>query len=125
MKESACMKTFTDLKAWQVGMDLVEEVFGLSCKFPKSELYGLTQQIRRSSMSVVSNIAEGFGRYTYPDKANRYTIARGECTEVLTQIIVAARLKFITEKEAERALQLSNEVGRMLSGLITSCKNRS
>ena len=76
-------------------------------------------------MSIVSNIGEGFGRFTFPDKANKYTIARGECAEAETQIHIAIALKFVTAEEASKALQMSREVGRMLSGLISSCHQRS
>ena len=75
------MDSYTDLDAWKVGMDLVDEVYEITKKFPPTETYGMTAQMRKSSASILANIAEGFGRYTYPDKANKYTIARGECSE--------------------------------------------
>ncbi|MBI3332097.1 four helix bundle protein, partial [Candidatus Peregrinibacteria bacterium] len=75
--------------------------------------------VRKAANSVVANIAEGFGRSTSPDKSNKYTIARGECTEVHAFILIAVRLGFTTQEDAARAVLLSTEVGRMLSGLIS------
>ena len=119
------MQSFTDLKMWQAGMELVHESYNLSKKFPPTEIYGLTQQLHRSTNSILANIAEGFGRFTFADKANKYTIARGECTETETHLLIAIALKFVTDDEAARALQLTREVGRMLSGLIAACRKRS
>ncbi len=119
------MKSFTDLKVWQKGMELMAAAYELSKKFPRSECYGLTQQLHDSTRSVVSNIAEGFGRFTFPDKANRYTIARGECAESESHILMAITLKYVTAEEASRCLGMAREVGRMLSGLISACRSRS
>jgi four helix bundle protein len=86
------MKSYKDLEVWQVAMDLVEEIYKLTSAFPKEEQYGLTSQVRRASTSIVANIAEGFGRFTFPDKAHTYTIVRGECTEVEAYLLVAIRV---------------------------------
>ncbi len=119
------MKSFTDLEAWKVGMNLVEEIYQLTTNFPQSEKYGLISQLRRASSSVVANIAEGFGRYSYAEKAQKYVIARGECTEVTAFVLVAIRVKYAKRKEVEHALQLADHVGKLLSGLIRSCRSRS
>ncbi|MDD3896316.1 MAG: four helix bundle protein [Candidatus Peribacteraceae bacterium] len=66
------MKSFADLKAWQEGMDLVAEVYRLTALLPRSEQFGLSSQLKRASTSIVANIAEGFGRYSYADKAHKY-----------------------------------------------------
>ena len=119
------MKSFTELDAWKVGMQLIKEVHFLTKKFPQEERYGMTAQIRKSSASVLANIAEGFGRYTYPDKANRYIIARGECTETAAYLYIAAELEWISLCEMERAIDLARQTGKLLSGLIASCKKLS
>ena len=106
-------------------MALVCEIYAITKKFPRDERYGLTQQVRRSAESIIANIGEGFGRYTFADKANKYTIARGECSETETHLLVAVALKFLTEEEASKALQLVREVGRTCSGLISACHERS
>lgn len=129
LEESATLGTFmqayTDLEAWKVALELVREIYRLTRKFPKEELYGLTSQIRRASVSILANIAEGFGRFTYPDKANKYTIARGECSETEACLFAAIALQFITQDEAEIALQLIQRCRRLLSGLVVACKNRT
>ncbi|MBI3331513.1 four helix bundle protein [Candidatus Peregrinibacteria bacterium] len=112
------MKSFTELHAWQRGMDLVEEIYLITKKFHPDERFGLTAQIRKAANSVVANTAEGFGRSTSRDKANKYTIARGECTEVHAFVLIAIRLKFLPEQEASKAMSLSIETGKLLSGLI-------
>jgi len=102
-------------------MELVDEIYLLTVDFPKSELFGLSSQIKRASTSIVANIAEGFGRYTFADKAHKYVIARGECTEVEAFLHIAVRVKILTEAKAHKAMALSNRTGKLLSGLIQSC----
>ncbi|MCF7844382.1 MAG: four helix bundle protein [Kiritimatiellales bacterium] len=119
------MKSFTDLEAWKEAMNFVEEVYKITADFPKSEQYGITNQLRRASTSVVANIAEGFGRYSYAEKAQRYVIARGECSEVKAFLLVATRVKLISKEEIHHLLELNDKVGRLLSGLIQSSRNRS
>ena len=119
------VESFTDLQAWQKGLRLSKEVYKLSGKFPRSELFALTSQIRRASTSILANIAEGFGRYTYADKAHKYTIARGECSEVHAFLLIAQELNLIAPDEIGDAIELSKEVGRILSGLIASCRSQS
>lgn len=118
------MDHFTQLKAWTVGIELAKEIYVLSRKFPADERYGLTQQVRKSSTSILANLAEGFGRFTYPDKAAKYTIARGECAETEAHVRIAIALGFITEKDAEKALLLVDMEGKLLSGLIAACRAR-
>lgn len=119
------MSHFTDLTAWKVGLELVEEIYRLSKKFPKEEMFGLTSQIRRSSTSILANIAEGSGRFTFADKAARYTISRGECAETEAHLRIAIALHFLTSEEAQKGLSLIEREQKLLSGLITSCKQRS
>jgi four helix bundle protein len=119
------MENFTDLKAWQRGMELLKEVYALANTFPKTELYGISSQIKRAATSVLTNIAEAHGRFTFPDKANKYTISRGECTEVTALLYIAVSLGFTNTKRIEKALQLSQETGRILSGIIAACKRRA
>ncbi|OGJ56457.1 hypothetical protein A3D88_03715 [Candidatus Peribacteria bacterium RIFCSPHIGHO2_02_FULL_52_16] len=117
------MKSFEDLDAWKVAMDLVEEIYAITRTFPKEEVFGLTSQVRRASTSIVANIAEGFCRHTYADKANRYVIARGESGEVKTYLLVALRLKIVPSDQLKRAFELVERTGKLLSGLIKSTRN--
>ena len=119
------MDSYTQLEAWKVGLDLVSEIYVLTKKFPKEELYGLTAQARRAATSILLNIAEGFGRYTYPDKASKYTIARGECHEVEACLFIAIRLDYITFEETKKAFHLIEREQKLLSGLISSCRKRA
>lgn len=119
------MDSYTELEAWKVGLDLVTELYVLTKKFPKEELYSLTSQARRSATSILLNIAEGFGRYTYPDKGNKYTIARGECNEVEACLFIAIRLNYLTQTEVKNILQLIDREKKLLSGLISSCRRRA
>lgn len=119
------MQSFTDLQAWQKAMDLLEEVYKISKHFPKEELYALTSQMRRASLSIVANIAEGFSRMSSPDKAYKYTIARGECSEVHALLLASVRLGYCTEVALQDAIRLSNETGRLLSGLIEKFSENS
>jgi four helix bundle protein len=123
--QNEAMKKFTDLEAWKVGIELLKEIYALSRKLPKDELFGLTSQMRRASASILANMAEGFGRYTYADKANKFTIARGECNELEAFLYSIVALKFVTEEETKVAHALVNHEEKLLSGLISSCRKRS
>ncbi|MDD5103027.1 MAG: four helix bundle protein [Candidatus Peribacteraceae bacterium] len=119
------MGSFLDLEATKQALNLVAEVYLLCKKLPKEEIYGLASQLKRSSSSVVANIAEGFGRYTYADKANRYTIARGECTEVVAYLHVAVRVELLSLQEIQHSLEIADQTGKLISGLISFCKEKS
>ena len=107
-----------------MGLDLVKEIYLLTKKVPKEELFGLISQMRRASTSILANIAEGFGRYTYADKANKFTIARGECNEIEAFVYVIVELKFVTSEDVKKALEFIDHEERLLSGLISSCRKR-
>ena len=90
------IKTFTDLIVWQKGHALVLEIYKITSFFPKEELYGLTSQIKRAIISVTSNIAEGFVRYSKKEKVQFYYVSLGSITEVQNHLIIARDLHFIT-----------------------------
>lgn len=119
------MKSFRDLDVWKVGLDLVEEIYRLTTLLPRTELYEMSSQMKSASTSVVANMAEGFGRFTYADKANKYTIARGECSETEAFLWIAVRLKFLTESDIQKALQLLERERKLLSGLIESARSNA
>jgi four helix bundle protein len=114
------VKNYQELIVWQKSMDLVEEVYKSSRDFPREEIYGLTSQIRRASVSIPSNIAEGRGRRTTSDFLRHLSIAYGSLREVETQILIGRRLKYITQASLEGVLNLAGEVGRLLNGLMAS-----
>lgn len=96
----------------------MKEIYSLSQSFPKSEQFGITSQIRRSSTGILANIAEGFSRSGSADKAYKYTIARGENSETCAFLHIVIELEYITVDHATKAFELSSHVGRLLSGLI-------
>lgn len=103
----------------------MREVYRLTELFPQSEFFGMTKQMRKSCTSVLANIAEGFGRYTYADKANKYTISRGECSETEAFLHIAVDLKYISADEAKQAFPLTERTGKLLSGLISASRDKS
>ncbi len=125
LHESTSMEHFMDLKAAQIAMELIEEVYCLCRKLPREETYGLCSQLKRASTSILANIAEGFGRFTYSDKGHHYTIARGECSEVVAHLFVAVHVHLLSDHDVRRALALADHVGKLLSGLILSSRKRS
>lgn len=112
------MNSFTDLDAWKIGMELVKEVYRLTDSFPSAERFGLTSQLRRASTSILANLAEGFGRAGKADKAYKYTIARGECSETHALLLVSVGLNRLSEETAKYGIELVLREGRVFSGLI-------
>jgi four helix bundle protein len=112
------MAAYTELKVWQTSMELVETIYALTARFPSQEIYGLTQPMRRASVSIPSNIAEGYGREQRGYLAQFLRVALGSARELETQIALSVRLKFATADESERARDQCDQVGRMLRSLI-------
>jgi four helix bundle protein len=110
--------TFEDLHAWRLAMDLVVEVYEQTLSWPKDERFGLTSQIRRAAISIPSNIAEGKGRASDREFIKFLNYARGSLYEVQTQVKVARRLDYLTERAARALEKQTAEVGKVLNGLI-------
>lgn len=89
------VESFEDLEVWQMGKNIVMEVYQLTSHFPKEESFVLTSQIRRAALSVPANIAEGFGRYHYLDKAKFYLNARGSLYELKSHLLIAKQLGYL------------------------------
>jgi four helix bundle protein len=98
------IKEFTDLIVWKESHKAVLSVYRLTEKFPRSEMFGLTSQMRRSAVSITSNIAEGFGRQTIKDKINFFYVAHGSLTELKNQIFISRDVGYITIKQSEELL---------------------
>ena len=111
---------FKELIVWQKAMDLVTSVYSLVKLLPKEEQYCLSAQMRRAAVSVPSNIAEGKGRITDAEIIHFYRIAQGSNMELETQLILCSRLTYLTEEQIAPALRLCDEIGRMLTKLITA-----
>ena len=110
-------KSFRELRVWNKAMDLATLIYSVTAAFPKSEIYGLTSQMRRAAVSIASNIAEGSVRGTRKDFKQFVTIARGSNSELQTQLELARRLEFGIASQVAEAEELTNAVGQMLSGL--------
>lgn len=112
--------TFKDLKCYQRAMALALAVYEVSGGFPKEEMFGITSQVRRAAVSVMSNIAEGKGRSTERDLVRFLATARGSLFEIEAQIALAERLSYIKQVQAARVLALTSETGKLINGLIRS-----
>ena len=112
------IRNFRDLKIWQRGIVLVEQIYNISKSFPKEEIYGLQSQIRRSAVSIPSNIAEGFARLHNKEYRNFLYIALGSSAELITQIIIASKLKYIEQEKAENIIEEIEEISKMTMSLI-------
>ncbi len=117
------MNVLNDLKVWNKAMGIAVETYKLSSKFPKEEKYGLTSQIRRSAVSVPSNIAEGAGRNTKGEFKNFISIANGSAYELFTQLILSYKLNLVSENLVEPILKEVIEVQKMNYALIKSLEN--
>lgn len=105
-------------------MSLVTEIYTLSNLFPKQEIYGLTSQIRRSAISIPSNIAEGYGRDGKNDYLKFLNIAYASLFELQTQLEISYNLKYIHENQFQEIIKNSKEIERMLSSFIRKIKER-
>ena len=113
------IKSFRDLIAWQKAFRLTAGVYAASAEFPRHEIYGLTQQLRRAAVSVASNIAEGAGRHSRRDYVHFLDMAKGSLFEVQTQLLLASEFGYLPSSELFDA---SEEVERILNGLIRSLR---
>lgn len=119
------MQSFKDFDCWKVGIELLREVYVLSSRLPAEERFGLTSQVRRASVSILANIAEGCGRFTFADKGSKFIIARGECSEVEALLIIISSLGFANEESTAKALSLADREAKILSGIIRSLRKKS
>jgi four helix bundle protein len=112
-------KGYEQLNVWQKAMDLTVEIYGLTKHFPREELYGITNQMRRAAISIPSNIAEGHSRNSQKEFLNFLSIAKGSNAELFTQLLICERVGYISSSNIKPIKQLSQEIARMLTSLIT------
>jgi four helix bundle protein len=117
--------SYKDLIVWQKSRALASEVYRLPECFPKSELYGLTSQVRRAAVSVASNIAEGQGRPTRGEFQQFLGHARGSLLELETQLSIVVDLKYLGEGDFTQVEDRISEVNRLLNGLLESLRVRT
>jgi four helix bundle protein len=110
--------TFGKLIVWQKGILLSKKIYQITKTFPREELYGLTDQLKRSSVSIPSNIVEGYGRNSRADYKRFLSIALGSVYELQTQMILSKELEFVNKNEFEEIISLSKEIDRILYAII-------
>jgi four helix bundle protein len=112
------IKTYRDLNVWEKSIEFVKEIYTITVKFPKEEVYGLSSQMRRAVVSIPSNIAEGFRRQYNKEFKQFLYVALGSCAELETQISISKDLNYVkTEKEKE-LLESLDHISRMIMSLI-------
>lgn len=116
------LSDFRDLTVWQKGHQLVLEIYKITQTFPSEERFGLVSQMRRSAISIPANVAEGFKKRSQKDKANFYNIAQGSLEELRYYLILAKDLGYY--QNIASLWGLSEEVGKMLNGLIKTLRTR-
>ncbi len=119
------IKSFEDLEVWRRAKELVVRTYELAPLFPKDETFGIISQVKRASLSVPANIAEGFGRFHYLDKAKFYLNARGSLFELKSHILIATDLKFIDETITEQLIQDIDRLGVKINNLIATTRGRA
>ena len=116
--------SYGDLAVWQKSMALVGDVYRGSRKFPKEELFGLTSQIRRAAISIPSNIAEGQGRLSRREFKQFLSVSRGSLLELETQLLISEDLGYLTRAELGALLGRTDELLRMLNGLMSAISSK-
>ena len=119
------VRNYRDLVVWNKAIEFVAEIYRISATFPREERFGLIAQIRRASVSVAANIAEGSGRATSRDFMNFLSYSRGSLKEAESMVFVAQRLLFVSAEDCTDALRLADETSRMLIGLRVSIGKRN
>jgi four helix bundle protein len=117
-EEKGKIKNFRDLDVWRLAMEIVVDIYEYTKIFPKEEVYGLVSQMRRSALSIASNIAEGFNRYHDKEYRHFLYIALGSCAELETQIEVSLLLSYITQAVRDKIIEKLDHESRMLRNLI-------
>jgi four helix bundle protein len=113
------IKSYKDLLIWQKGIELTDDIYSLVKTFPNDEIYSLTSQIKRSTISIPSNIAEGFGRNSTKSYLNFLKISRGSLFELETQLIIAKNQNFIQNIELfDKIMKMITEEGKMINSYI-------
>ncbi|MCK6648926.1 MAG: four helix bundle protein [Bacteroidia bacterium] len=116
--------TFKNLIVWQKAHELVLNIYKETKKFPKDEVYALTNQLRRASISIAANIAEGYKKKTIPNKINFLNISEGSLEEVKYYIILSKDLEYISNSKADEFEKLCDEIGRLINGYSKAILNK-
>ncbi len=117
------IRSFTDLNTWKEGHKLVVVIYKLTKSFPREERYSLVNQLRRAAVSITSNVAEGFSRRSYSEKAQFYSMAQGSLTELQNQLLVARDVGYLNKRHFDKLAGLTVDVHKLISGLIKKTKS--
>ena len=120
--EKTKINTFKDLNCWKESHLLILEIYKITSNFPQSEIFALTSQIRRASVSITSNIAEGFARQSYKEKLQFYYISRGSIVEVENQLLISKDIGYINLEKFNTINTKINLAHQLINGLISSTK---
>ena len=112
------MGTYKDLTVWQKSMTLVRRIYEITARYPEEERFGLVSQMRRCSVSIPSNIAEGYGRETERELSHFLFISLGSSNELETQLILSHSFQYVGEQDYLEIVDLNTEINKMLSSLI-------
>ena len=110
-------RSYRDLEVWKLSVNFVKEIYQVTGKFPKSEIYGLTNQIRKAAVSIPSNIAEGQGRNSSKEFKQFLAMALGSLAELETQLIIATEINYLAEEQLDRFLVGLDRIRKMIKGL--------
>jgi four helix bundle protein len=113
-------RSYRDLRVWQEAIDFVKDIYLITAQFPATEVYGLTNQIRRAAVSIPSNIAEGQGRHSIKEFSQFLGIALGSIAELETQLIISAQVGYLPQTEVELLLARSDDLRKMIKSLSNS-----
>jgi four helix bundle protein len=119
------MKSFRELRVWQLGMSLVERVYDLTRSFPKEEIFGLSSQLRRAAVSVPSNIAEGHAREHLKEYLHHLSIALGSLGEVETQLELCVRLHYVSRDNGIELFEQTSALGRQVHALRNALRKKA
>ena len=117
------IKSFEELPVWQDARKFTSKIYNLTNKFPKEELYGLTSQIRRATVSIMSNIAEGFDRRSDKELSNFLSMSRASSSEVQNDLYIALDLNYISQTEFNQLYQEAKKIAKQINGLMTYLKS--
>jgi len=119
----AKIRNFEDLDVWQMGKKLTVNIYEITSRFPKEEVYGITSQVKRASLSVPANIAQGFGRFHFMDKAKFYLNARGSLYELKSHLLIAKELGFMNDTDEGGVLEYIESCSLKLNNLINKTRD--
>jgi four helix bundle protein len=124
MRSERAIRSFRDLEVWQKAVSLAESTYQTTAEFPRDEIYGMTAQIRRASVSIAANIAEGYGRDQTGSFVQFLRIAQGSARELETHLFLAGRLRLMPSEVAARLMDECESISKMLRALIRSLEAR-